>query len=165
MNIEDLLHKYFEGETSAEEEALLRNLFASGEVPEQWNIYKPLFGYFDEEIKREQEQKHQLPTKKPVTLIRKTLYWVSGVAAVIALFLVINHYSNPADPCLCSGNYVVINGRCYTDIHTVRSMAVDALREVATPVKDYFPEGDVMTDHEIVENQLKELSSLFSEDD
>ena len=36
-------------------------------------------------------------------------------------------------------NYVVINGRCYTDIHKVRSMALEALQEVAIPTDAYFP--------------------------
>ena len=32
--MEDLLERYFEGETYAEEEKLIRAFFASGEVPE-----------------------------------------------------------------------------------------------------------------------------------
>ena len=33
MNIEELLNRYFEGETSAAEEQELRRFFASGDVP------------------------------------------------------------------------------------------------------------------------------------
>ena len=73
----------------------------------------------------------------------------------------------PADPCFCSDNYVVINGRCYTDIHKVRSLAIEALQEVATSANDYFPEMDKEeeADRQIIDNQLKELGSLFSEDE
>ena len=72
----------------------------------------------------------------------------------------------PADPCFCSDSYVVINGRCYTDIHKVRSLAIEALLEVATPADDYFPEMDKdEADRRIIDNQLKELGSLFSEDE
>ena len=56
--------------------------------------------------------------------------------------------------------------RCYTDIHKVRSLAIEALQEVATPADDYFPEMDKdEADRRIIDNQLKELGSLFSEDE
>ena len=51
--IEELLERYFEGETSAAEEKRIRAFFASGEVPEHLAVYAPLFAYFDEEIERD----------------------------------------------------------------------------------------------------------------
>ena len=53
--IEELLERYFEGETSAAEEKRIRAFFASGEVPEHLAVYAPLFAYFDEEIERDAE--------------------------------------------------------------------------------------------------------------
>ena len=53
--IEELLERYFEGETSAAEEKQIRAFFASGEVPEHLAVYAPLFAYFDEEIERDAE--------------------------------------------------------------------------------------------------------------
>lgn len=47
--IEELLERYFEGETSAAEEKQIRAFFASGEVPEHLAAYAPLFAYFDAE--------------------------------------------------------------------------------------------------------------------
>ena len=41
MNIDELLNRYFEGETSAEEEQKLRRFFASDNVPENLSAYKP----------------------------------------------------------------------------------------------------------------------------
>ena len=59
-----------------------------------------------------------------------------------------------------------IRDSCYTDIHKVRSLAIEALQEVATPADDYFPEMDKdEADRRIIDNQLKELGSLFSEDE
>ena len=55
MNIDELLNRYFEGETSAEEEQKLRRFFASDNVPENLSAYKPLFAYFDEEITAERD--------------------------------------------------------------------------------------------------------------
>ena len=43
MKIDELLDKYFEGETSCEEERELRRFFTEGEVPEHLQTYRPLF--------------------------------------------------------------------------------------------------------------------------
>ncbi len=161
MNIDELLNKYFEGETSCEEEQQLRTFFASENVPQHLAIYKPMFAYIDEEITKNQQKK----IKSPVNT-RKIFYYISGIAAALILMIGIRQFILPADPCLCSGNYVVINGRCYTDMSKVRQLAFEALQEVATPVNEYFPEKDIEAlDHEIIENQLKELSDFFSDDE
>ena len=141
MDIDELLNRYFEGETSSEEERELRAFFTSGNVAEK------------------------VEEKKTFTL-RSVLYLVSGIAASFLLLLGLNHLLNPVDPCFCSDNYVVINGRCYTDIHKVRSMALEALQEVATPTDEYFPEVDLdEADRVIIDNQLDELRSLFDDNE
>lgn len=45
-----LLDKYFEGETTLEEEAQLRQYFQSEEIPQDLEVYRPLFSYFTEPI-------------------------------------------------------------------------------------------------------------------
>ena len=157
MDIDELLNRYFEGETSSEEERELRAFFTSGNVPDRLAVYTPMFAYLEEESRKERQPDEALipidedilfmldaekvEEKKTFTL-RSVLYLVSGIAASFLLLLGLNHLLNPVDPCFCSDNYVVINGRCYTDIHKVRSMALEALQEVATPTDEYFPEAD-----------------------
>lgn len=175
MNIDELLNRYFEGETSAAEEQQLRRFFASNDVPEHLSAYKPMFAYFDEEIAAAKDMAQEVwkeiapeaPAEKRLLLRRKAvLYILSAVAACVLAVVGIGQLLNPTDPRFCSDNYVVINGRCYTDIHKVRSMAFDALQEVATPVDEYFPEQDSeTTDRQIIDNQLKELGSMFSNDE
>ena len=63
--IEELLERYFEGETSAAEEKQIRAFFASGEVPEHLAAYAPLFAYFDEEIERDAEAQVGEPDLDP----------------------------------------------------------------------------------------------------
>ncbi len=171
MNLEELLTKYFEGETSAAEEEQLRTHFAAGKVPPEYEVYRPLFAYFNQEIASEKEKgKEQKEVTLP-TITRKQhrvhgmLYILSGVAASFLLLLGLNYWFNPTSTRFCSGNYVVINGRCYTDMHTVRKMAFDALQDVAEPASNYLPKTEEAEDNEIIKNQLKELGSLFSEDD
>lgn len=50
-DIETLLNKYFEGETTCEEERRLRRFFAEGLVPEHLEVYCPMFAFFEAEQK------------------------------------------------------------------------------------------------------------------
>lgn len=143
MNIDDLLNKYFDGETSVEEEQRLRAFFVSEKIPQRLDIYKPLFAYFDEEIRKKQKKRQQTFSGK-----RKILYSLSGIAASLLLLLGIKYVVDIQKICPCSGNYVLINGHCYTDMDQVRLMAFEALQEVATPASEYFPGGDLFNDDE-----------------
>lgn len=163
-DIDKLIERYFEGLTTADEERRLRAFFASDAVPERLNSYKPLFAYFDEEIRKE----HPLRMKANGTWLQKRrwLYVLSGAAAAVLLVLTLSRVLYPTDPCYCSDNYVVINGRCYTDIHTVRAMAVEALHEVATPVDAYSPKTGIHdSEQHVVDEQLKELGSMFNDNE
>ena len=127
MDIDELLNRYFEGETSSEEERELRAFFTSGNVPDRLAVYTPMFTYLEEESRKERQPDEALipidedilfmldaekvEEKKTFTL-RSVLYLVSGIAASFLLLLGLNHLLNPVDPCFCSDNYVVINGRC-----------------------------------------------------
>ena len=138
--IQDLLNKYFDGETTAAEEKQLRSFFASEEVPEDLIIYKPLFAYFDEEIAKEEVQavtiSLQEKTENPV---RRQLIWLlTAVAACMLLLVGIRFWNNPMGTRFCADNYVIINGKCYTDINKVRSMAFEALQEMADPAEDWM---------------------------
>jgi len=170
MNIDKLIDRYFEGETSAEEERALRNFFTTGPVPDHLECYIPLFTYFEEEIRKEKEPV-MLPVvegsvRKVSFFPRRALYLLSGVAAGLALLLTANWLFNDTDTRFCSGNYVVINGRCYTDINKIREAMYQTMQEVATPAEEYFPDADISTiEKEIFENQLRELGSLFSDED
>ena len=142
MRIEDLLDKYFEGETSAEEERKLRAYFTSGRVAEELKVYIPLFTYFEEEIRKEETQGTTLLQKSGRP---RSFYLLRGIAASLLILLIAGigrWVTTETDPCLCVGDYVVINGKCYTDPETVRNYALDALQEVADPreLSDLFNE-------------------------
>ena len=158
MDIDELLNRYFEGETSSEEERELRAFFTSGNVPDRLAVYTPMFTYLEEESRKERQ-----PDEALIPIDEDILFML---AASFLLLLGLNHLLNPVAPCFCSDNYVVINGRCYTDIHKVRSMALEALQEVATPTDEYFPEVDLdEADRVIIDNQLDELRSLFDDNE
>ena len=47
QQIETLLDKFMDGQTTVEEEALLADYFRSGDVPAEWEDYRVMFDYFD----------------------------------------------------------------------------------------------------------------------
>ncbi|MFD1615251.1 hypothetical protein [Gelatiniphilus marinus] len=80
-NIEKLLEKYENGETSLKEEQVLKNYFTSDTVAPHLEMYKPMFDYF---LVNQQEQ-----FTKDVPLKTKKVFnykWIS-VAAVAVLML------------------------------------------------------------------------------
>ncbi len=54
--IEDLLKRYLDGETTNEEEQLLRQYFATTQiVPPEWKVYKALFGWENDQRTEQRE--------------------------------------------------------------------------------------------------------------
>ncbi|PKP44444.1 MAG: hypothetical protein CVT96_01470 [Bacteroidetes bacterium HGW-Bacteroidetes-13] len=88
-SIEKLLEKYFEAETSLQEEEQLKVYFSSGKVAPHLVQYASLFGYF-EQSKREPSP--EIVFKKP----SKTGYirWMSVAAVLVIGFSVYFNYQN-----------------------------------------------------------------------
>ena len=121
-DIEMLLNKYFEGETTSEEERELRHFFTGGLVPDHLQVYRPMFSYFEtEHTKFSEPIVETFPLRK---------------AAVILLLLGITGTFRELAP--SPTNYVVIDGKRYTDAAFVRKQAVAAFREVSLSEEDVF---------------------------
>ena len=92
MKTEKLLEKYFDGQTTCEEERALRRFFASDQVPEHLEVYRPLFACINQEVEAfQQTQKEETtPPKQPEATSKPTrlyrLYYLStGIAATLLL--------------------------------------------------------------------------------
>jgi hypothetical protein len=104
--IEKLLQKYFEGETSLQEEEQLKAFFQKEDVPphlvslkdlfitfQDQKDFEPLDGHFNEDMM------DRIESEKVVSIKRKRrslLYTISGIAAVIVVILTISIYFNLA---------------------------------------------------------------------
>lgn len=77
-NIESLLEKYFQGETTIPEENELRNYFSSPDVAQHLAAYKPLFSYF---AGAGQEKFEQTPLRSK----KRYVAWLSVAASVVIL--------------------------------------------------------------------------------
>lgn len=87
-NMDRLVEKYLEGNTTLKEEALLRHYFSSDKVASHLELYKPLFQYFSAQ---QTTQKAKLPRLK--TNISKRL-WYSSIAAAVVLFVGLYTWQN-----------------------------------------------------------------------
>ena len=100
-SIEALLEKYYRGETSTAEEGMLREYFATADVPEHLAADAELLGFFrsqqeaglpagiQERLEDMIERKTERPSlDRPILVFtRWRNYWISGAAAVILLLL------------------------------------------------------------------------------
>ncbi|SEA08295.1 hypothetical protein [Bizionia paragorgiae] len=80
-NIEKLLEKYDNGETTLQEEQQLKNYFSQETVAPHLEMYKPMFAYFSKSSK-EQFTK-QVPLKTKSSLYYK---WLSVAAVGVLIF-------------------------------------------------------------------------------
>lgn len=91
-DVDELLAKYWDGETTVKEEAILKAYFKSSQVAEQHQAYTEMFLFFDQQsqVRYEQKDTVKLDVKpvsgsKVMTLgIKK---WIYAVAAVSTLVL------------------------------------------------------------------------------
>ncbi|RLD29461.1 MAG: hypothetical protein DRI75_03145 [Bacteroidetes bacterium] len=93
-NIEKLLEKYDNGETTLQEEQQLKNYFAQETVEPHLEVYKPMFQYF---LKTQEEQfTKDIPLKPSKTY---TLYkWISVAAVAVLMFGIYTQVNNPVQP-------------------------------------------------------------------
>ncbi|WP_281633734.1 hypothetical protein [Flavobacterium luteolum] len=77
--IEDILEKYFQGETSIAEENQLKEYFSSPNVAQHLEQYKPMFGYFSQA--KEQKSTYEIPLQSK----KRNVAWLSIAASTVVL--------------------------------------------------------------------------------
>jgi hypothetical protein len=96
--IEVLLEKFYDGNTSLQEEKILREFFMAQDVPEHLRIHQPLFAFYETEGKNEvagNEFDHKLfsefdgkqdkPLIVPFNPVRRGFMYVSAIAASLLI--------------------------------------------------------------------------------
>ncbi|TDP00659.1 hypothetical protein [Flavobacterium sp. 245] len=77
--IENILEKYFQGETTIAEENELKEYFSSPNVAQHLEQYQPMFGYFSQVKQQKSTQEIPLQTKK------RNVAWLSIAASMVVL--------------------------------------------------------------------------------
>ena len=92
-NIEKLLEKYDNGETTLQEEQQLKHYFTKETVAPHLEVYKPMFQYFV--ITKEEQFTKDVPLKPRKTL---ALYkWISVAAVAVLMFGVYTQVNKPSE--------------------------------------------------------------------
>ena len=86
QHIQDLLDKFMNGLTTLEEEAALGDYFRTHEVPEEWEDYRQVFGYFDRGM--EGELITPQAQEQPFMRLMGRRWWGIAAAAAIAALIV-----------------------------------------------------------------------------
>jgi hypothetical protein len=127
IKIKQLLDKYFEGNTSCEEERTLRRYFSGKNIPSELAMYKPMFNYVDEEI-----ASRHIHTMKPLRKSNIRYIWMSA-AAIALIVLGIAGYNGFIRP---DDNYVIINGVKSSNLTLARQQASQAFKDVSFTQED-----------------------------
>lgn len=144
MKIEELIDKYFEGETTCKEEQEIRDFFLNDSIPEHLKEYQPMFAFFEEE-KNHQNSMLELTKRESSTESKPKEYRINrkfiiqsiiSIAAGLALLFTIiglqQHFNSiPA-------SYVMIDGICYTDKEMILEQALNSLNEVSVDEDDFL---------------------------
>ncbi|RZV69917.1 MAG: hypothetical protein EX254_00890 [Flavobacteriaceae bacterium] len=89
-DIEKLLEKYDNGETSLQEEQQLKNYFSKETVPAHLESYQTMFQYFS--VTKEEQYTKDVPLKTKTYLYQ----WISVAAVVAIMFGVYTQFSGPS---------------------------------------------------------------------
>jgi Uncharacterized protein related to Endonuclease III len=130
MKIEDLLERYFEGRTSCEEEKELRRFFSEKNVPEHLEIYSSFFASLDMESK----EFHRKQPRPKSNFKQRVMYSMIGIAAGLLLIIGVSQIFQNSQS--VQQDYVIINGKKYTDAKLVREQALDAFNDMKMSKED-----------------------------
>ena len=138
-----LIEKYDEGLTSNAEERALRLFFEEqpqGNIPEEWQVYKALFSFVDEESVRtvtgdEMAKKVVDNSKRRSTKAVITRLTILTAAACIAITMIVT--TTRTAPTNIK-DYAVIDGKMVTDRHLIEAEAEAALQNIAYNDNDAF---------------------------
>ena len=91
--VEQLLEKYFQGETTIAEEKQLKAYFSSNDVVPHLAKYQSLFGYFETQKETQFKQKLPLQPRK-----QRSVKWIGIAASFVVLFGLATFYFYPSVP-------------------------------------------------------------------
>lgn len=168
--IEELLNKFMEGNTTIEEESLLSEYFSTTpHIPDEWADYKAMFGYLDRGLEGDLLPESASPTH------RKWLWWtsISAAAAVVALVFGLKALNNtettqPVSRPIAAqndakkgGNHLVAKNE-EADISTpatdnAEAVAVEPQRRLKS-VTHHQSQADLMAQNEQLHRELEELN-------
>ena len=132
IEIKKMLDRYYEGESTDDDELLLREYFSSDDVASNLQPYRSIFAY----IRHEKEEPSRIFLPDVKRRWKKWLYSTAAAAACLLAGTFLVHQHHQATKPQCIGTYVVVNGVCYDDLSLVRKYAAETIDMVTKPFGD-----------------------------
>lgn len=118
--IDQLLEKYFDGQTSLKEEQTLRDYFSGKEIYPEHKIYTPIFAFFNEERKLIKPKKRKI-----------NLYYRIGAVACIALLLTVGlKFQNKEND--ANKSIIYIDGKKISDKQIISKHALTSVTNITS---------------------------------
>lgn len=131
-NIEQLIKRFIDGQTTIEEESRIAEYFRTHDVEDEWKAYKDMFAWFDDGMPIQQEaEKHKTRNSKKAKIIA---FAMAAAAAIAALIIIATPGNNDIMPVQKTAN--VIKPSTADAIETAQkdTLAIDSVgKETSRP--------------------------------
>ncbi|MDR0427088.1 MAG: hypothetical protein LBH12_00635 [Dysgonamonadaceae bacterium] len=127
-DIQQLIENYFEGKTSLQEEQFLRNYFRQESTDVEFESYRPIFQYFNEErtLWKHKEQSDSFVRKKS----DKRLWYIFALSAAACLFFLFNLSNIMESKKSPETTIAYIDGEKYTNILFIQTEILSVLDDL-----------------------------------
>lgn len=103
-NIEQLIKRFLDGQTTVEEESRIAEYFRTHDVEDEWKAYKDMFAWFDDGMPIQQEtEKHKTRNSKKAKIIA---FAMAAAAAIAALIIIATPGNNDIMPVQKTANVI-----------------------------------------------------------
>ena len=131
-NIEQLIKRFMDGQTTVEEESRIAEYFRTHDVEDEWKAYKDMFAWFDDGMPIQQETgKHKTRNSQKAKIIA---FAMAAAAAIAALIIIATPGNNDIMPVQKTAN--VIKPSTADAIETAQkdTLAIDSVsKETSRP--------------------------------
>ena len=137
MDIDNLLNKYFEGETTFEDEQVLHAYFKQENLPKHLKELAPIFTYIEDERIALEALKEITDVAPAQTIIKRRklilsrTFYISAVAAacIAAVFFLFSPGNSKSD---ANQSYAWINGKRISNKEEIKMFAEKSLENVSS---------------------------------
>lgn len=131
-NIEQLIKRFMDGQTTVEEESRIAEYFRTHDVEDEWKAYKDMFAWFDDGMPIQQEaEKHKTRNSKKAKIIA---FAMAAAAAIAALIIITTPGNNGIMPVQKTANVIKPSAADAIETAIKDTLAIDSVsKETSRP--------------------------------
>lgn len=137
-DIEDIITRFFDGQTSGREEQELYAFFRREDIPGHLRQYTTVFRYFEkgiiEEVSAQKDENSNLPVVKKQ--VRNKWVIIFAVAASVLLLLLVKPIFMHDNFNPYQGSFIMVNGEKSFDIDEIKAKEAEIERLIAQKEKE-----------------------------